>query len=106
MATQGVGGQDLTEAVLDSALAPFVTKGAVELFAYNELQKIARELAERYQNGLLSVLQEQSDRYSSALRGLLTPEPSLQSLRSLRGKLAAGRQQEAGSREVEVSHGH
>jgi energy-coupling factor transporter ATP-binding protein EcfA2 len=100
------GGISLTEAVLDSALAPFVTKGAVELFAYNELQKIARELAERYQNGLLSVLQEQSDRYSSALRGLLTSEQMLRSLRSLRGKLAAGRQQQAGSKEVEVSHGH
>jgi hypothetical protein len=100
------GGITLTEAVLDSALAPFVTKGAVKLFAYNELQKIARELAERYQDGLLSVLQEQSGRYSSALRGLLTPEQSLRSLQALRRKLTADRQQEAGTKEVEVSHGH
>jgi hypothetical protein len=81
------GGISLTEAVLDSALAPFVTKGAVELFAHNQLRKIARELADRYQNGLLSVLQEQSDRYASALRGLLTPEQSLRALRSFYGML-------------------
>ena len=50
------GGITMLDAALDSALAPFVTKGAVEIFAYRELQKVAKQLVKRYQRGLLSVL--------------------------------------------------
>ncbi len=67
------GGLGFLDAAVDSLLAPFVTKGAVELFAYGELQKVARELAERYQEGLLSVIQEQRGRYSGKLESLRTP---------------------------------
>jgi hypothetical protein len=83
------GGISLTEAVLDSALAPFVTKGAVELFAYSELQKIARELAERYQNGLFAVVREQRDRYAKILREMAAPRDAAGALQAIRHELAA-----------------
>jgi energy-coupling factor transporter ATP-binding protein EcfA2 len=66
------GGFSILDAALDSAIAPFVTKGAVELFAYHEIQKVARELAQRYQDGLLSVMKEQEKRYEACLDSLLT----------------------------------
>lgn len=71
------GGIGFLDAAVDSLLAPFVTKGAVELFAYHELQRIARQLAQRYQDGLLSVIGEQRDRYSRKLASLRTPEETL-----------------------------
>jgi hypothetical protein len=60
-----------------------VTKGAVELFAYQELQKVARELASRYQAGLLSVLQVQRDRYKAGLQALETTEELIEGLVAL-----------------------
>ncbi|MGE5842510.1 MAG: hypothetical protein ACM335_09550, partial [Deltaproteobacteria bacterium] len=66
------GGFSILDAVLDSAIAPFVTKGAVELFAYHEIRKVARDLSRRYQEGLLSVMKEQEKRYEACLDSLLT----------------------------------
>ena len=77
------GGITILEAVLDSAIAPFVTRGAVELFVYHELQRIGKELGERYRAGLLAVLQKQRDRYADCLESLLTPESVLTQLRSM-----------------------
>jgi len=82
------GGITLLEAALDSALAPFVTKGAVELFAYRELQKTARELAKRYQDGILSVLRLQRDRYEQGLQSLLTSQQTMDELAALQRSLA------------------
>lgn len=78
------GGLGFLDAAVDSLLAPFVTKGAVELFAYGELQKVARELAERYQKGLLSVIEEQRDRYSGKLESLRTPQEAMTNLEEIR----------------------
>jgi len=78
------GGLGFLDAAVDSLLAPFVTKGAVELFAYGELQKVARELAKRYQEGLLSVIQEQRERYKGKLESLLTPEEAMSNLKAIR----------------------
>jgi GTPase SAR1 family protein len=78
------GGFTVIDAALDSALAPFVTKGAVELFAYNEIQRVARELAKRYQDALLSVLTIQRDRYATRMRALLPAETALDELAKLR----------------------
>jgi len=77
------GGFTVLDAALDSALAPFVTKGAVELFAYHEIQRIARELAKRYQQGLLSVVDHQRNRYAECLQSLLTPQESVGALEAL-----------------------
>jgi hypothetical protein len=77
------GGITILEAVLDSAIAPFVTRGAVELFVYHELQRIARDLGERYREGLLAVLRKQRDRYVECLEGLLPSEEALAQLRSM-----------------------
>lgn len=77
------GGITILEAVLDSAIAPFVTQGAVELFVYHELQRIARELRDRYRDGLLSVLRLQRDRYVVCLQSLLASEETLAGLRSM-----------------------
>ncbi len=78
------GGFSLLDAALDSAIAPFVTKGAVELFAYHEIQKVARELARRYQDGLLSVMKEQEKRYEECLDSLLTAKEVADELRATR----------------------
>lgn len=77
------GGITILEAVLDTAVAPFVTKGAVELFAYHELQKIARDLGKRYQSGLISALRMQKDRYVECLNSLSTPSEALMGLERL-----------------------
>ena len=81
------GGITFLEAALDSALAPFVTKGAVELFAYQELQKIARELAQKYQDGVLSVLRLQKDRYKDGLQSLMTSQQVIDELDVLQRSL-------------------
>ncbi len=78
------GGFGLLDAALDSFLAPLVTKGAVELFAYRELQTIARELTKRYQESLLSVLQEQRDRYIQGLQPLLIPKEAVKEIEALK----------------------
>jgi GTPase Era involved in 16S rRNA processing len=75
------GGFSMMDAALDSALAPFITKGAVELFAYQEIQKIASEMGKRYQEGLLSVVNQQRERYEDCLRSLMTSPETLESLR-------------------------
>ncbi len=77
------GGIHFLEALLDSAIAPFITKGAVELFAYHEIQKVAQELAFRYEKGLISVIGEQRDRYVECLMSLMTPRETIESLQSL-----------------------
>lgn len=79
------GGISVLEAVLDSAMAPFVTKGAVELFAYHEIQGIARELAARYREGLVSVVCLQKDRYAECLDRLMTPRETQEVLRAMIG---------------------
>ena len=81
------GGFTVLDAALDSALAPFVTKGAVELFAYHEIQKIARELAGRYQAGILSVFHLQKIRYEKCLNVLMTSSETRESLETLHAAL-------------------
>jgi hypothetical protein len=78
------GGFTVLDAALDSALAPFVTKGTVELFAYREIRKIARELARRYQDGLLTIFDLQRSRYEACLRSLLTPKETQEQIETLR----------------------
>jgi GTPase SAR1 family protein len=65
------GGFSIVDAAIDSALAPFVTRGAVELFAAQEIRKIARELGEQYRQALTAPLQEQHDSYVRCLRSVM-----------------------------------
>jgi energy-coupling factor transporter ATP-binding protein EcfA2 len=78
------GGFSLVDAALDSALAPFVTKGAVELFAYNEIKRIARQLADRYQEGLVSVITRQEKLYEQCLYSLLPSQETIDLLKDVR----------------------
>ena len=78
------GGFGLLEAILDSFIAPLVTKGSSELFAYNELRQIARELDSRNREGLLAILEEQKRRYHDSLLSVTTSEETLELLRRLR----------------------
>jgi len=82
------GGFTLIDAVVDSVLAPFVTKGTVELFAYHEIQKVTRELGERYQKEMLSVMEAQRERHERRLQTLLMPEEAREALEEL-GRQAA-----------------
>jgi len=76
------GGFHILEAVLDSAIAPFVTRGAVELFAYQEIRKIGHELGERYKNGLASVIEEQRSRYAECLRSVMISPEAIAALKA------------------------
>ena len=76
------GGFSMLDAVLDSVLAPFITKGAAELVAYEEITKISRELATRHKDGLTSIVEEQSLRYKRCLIGLQTPPEALAAIES------------------------
>ncbi|MBN2033584.1 MAG: GTPase domain-containing protein [Deltaproteobacteria bacterium] len=78
------GGFTILDALLGSALAPFVTKGSVELFAFHEIQKVTRELADRYRKGLLSVIHVQKERYERCLQSLLMPAEAKDALQKLR----------------------
>ena len=78
------GGFTVLDAVLDTAIAPFLTKGATELFAYHEVQKVVRELAKRYQDGLLSIVRHQRERYEHCLEPIMTPGETMESLKALR----------------------
>jgi len=77
------GGISILEAALDSVLAPLITRGSAELFASHEIKKIARDLDHRYRNGLLSILQEQKDRYKLCLVYLTTSREAIESIRSI-----------------------
>ncbi len=81
------GGFSIIDAALDSALAPVVTRGAVELFAYNEIRKIAHELAERYQEGFLAVVRHQRDRYEECLQSQVTTPEALKSIEEVRREI-------------------
>ncbi|MBW2624414.1 MAG: hypothetical protein JRD68_16010, partial [Deltaproteobacteria bacterium] len=81
------GGFTILDAALDSALAPFVTKGAVELFAFNEIRRVAHELATRYQEGFLTVVRHQRDRYKTALESQTITREALESLESIKKDL-------------------
>jgi hypothetical protein len=74
------GGISLLEAVLDTAVAPFVTKGAVDLFAYHELQKIGRDLGEHYRKALTASLRLQGRRYREGLQALMVSSQTLREL--------------------------
>ena len=76
------GGFSMLDAVLDSVLAPFITKGAAELVAYEEITKITRKLATRHKDGLTSIVEEQSLRYKRCLTGLQTPPEALAAIES------------------------
>jgi hypothetical protein len=83
------GGISLLEAVLDTAVAPFVTKGAVDLFAYHELQKIARDLGELYKEALTATLRLQYNRYLECLQALMVAPQTLRELMAVMNRLEA-----------------
>jgi hypothetical protein len=77
------GGFSMLDAALDGAIAPFLTKGATELFARHEIQQVARDLSKRYEEGLLSVVRLQRDRYKGCLLPLMAPPKTLEHLEAV-----------------------
>jgi GTPase SAR1 family protein len=77
------GGFTMLDVALDGAIAPFLTKGATELFARHEIQQVARELSKRYEEGLLSVVRDQRDRYKNCLLPLVASQHTLEYLKGL-----------------------
>ena len=77
------GGFTVLDALLDSALAPFITKGTMELFAYQEIQKIVRELSNRYQKVLLAALSRQHEAYKKCLLSLEIKKETIERLTEL-----------------------
>jgi hypothetical protein len=89
------GGFSGLDAILDSLLAPFITKGSMELFAYREIKAVAKELARQYQRTLRSIVERQRDRYRGAMLTLLTDPRDLERLRGLSDRITAVRQGKA-----------
>jgi len=83
------GGFSLVDAAIDSALAPFVTRGAVEVFAAQEIRKIARELGERYRQALTAPIQEQHDRYVHCLRAHMAAPDAAAALKAFHATISA-----------------
>lgn len=86
--TAAGGGFSILDAAMDSALAPFVTRGAVEVFAAQEIRKIARELGERYRQVLIGPLREQQERYVYCLRSLLAPPEAIANMETLQTRIS------------------
>mgnify|MGYP005619927191 CR=1 FL=1 len=83
------GGFTVIDAAVGSALAPFATKGAVELFALREIQRIARELTRRLRESLLSVLDEQKARYEQHFVSLMPKTGAIDRLKIMAETLPA-----------------
>jgi len=83
------GGISLLEAVLGSFLAPFITKGSAELFAFQEVRKVAMEMKRRYESGISSILEAQAARFENCLEGLLTDPETTKMLEDLQEELKA-----------------
>ncbi len=83
------GGFTILDALLDSAIAPFITKGTVELFAYHEIQRTARDLARRYQDGLVKVVTRQCNRYAQCLNALMPDEDDIMALKEAQSRIQA-----------------
>ena len=73
----------MLDVALDGAIAPFLTKGATEIFARSEIRQVARELSKRYEQGLLSVVEEQRDRYKNCLLPLMASRETMEYLEGL-----------------------
>ncbi|MBN2398054.1 MAG: GTPase domain-containing protein [Deltaproteobacteria bacterium] len=80
------GGIGVIEAALDSFLAPLVTKGSVSLFAYHEIQGIARELDAKYREGIQEILKAQKERYVSCMEPFLIGEETITGLEDLKAE--------------------
>ncbi|HEC32393.1 MAG TPA: hypothetical protein ENI41_07875 [Deltaproteobacteria bacterium] len=75
------------EAILDSVIMPFLSKGAVEIFAYQELKNIAEELDKRYKKQLKEVLYTQYRRYTEALEACAITKSDLDQVKKLLGEI-------------------
>lgn len=64
------GGLSLMEGVADAILGPFLSKGAVGLFASRDIRRISDEMALRYRQSLISILTIQKERYLQALESV------------------------------------
>lgn len=83
------GGLSLLDAILGSFLAPYITKGSVELFAYREVRKVAMEMKRRYESGIRAIFEEQSARFEGCLDGLFPGPETLAGLEDLLEDLRA-----------------
>ncbi len=81
------GGFTVLDAFLNSAIAPFLTKGATELFAYQEIRRVALKMAKRYEAGLISIVRVQRDRYEACLDALTLSGDRFEQLRGIRDRL-------------------
>ena len=81
------GGLSMFEAILDSVIMPFLSKGAVEIFAYQELKNIAEELDKRYKKQLKEVLYTQYRRYTEALEACAITKSDLDQVKKLLGEI-------------------
>ncbi|OPL11506.1 MAG: hypothetical protein AVO39_05370 [delta proteobacterium MLS_D] len=83
------GGITLLEMAFNTVLAPFVTKSSADLFAHRELRAIIRKMNDRYREGILSIFEEQRDRYTSIIANFALPENATDELARLKREMEA-----------------
>ncbi len=81
------GGITLLEMAFNTVLAPFVTKSSADLFAHRELRAIIRDMNDRYRGGVLSIFEEQRDRYTSIIAKYAIPESATDELARLKREM-------------------
>ena len=81
------GGITLLEMGFNTVLAPFVTKSSADLFAHRELRAIIRDMNNRYREGVLSIFEEQRDRYTSIIAKYAIPESATDELARLKREM-------------------
>lgn len=84
------GGISLFEAALDSVIAPFVSKGAVEWFAKRDIERIGKELIQGYRQVLEEVINMQRDKFVAGLRRLRIGDDIIGELELFRERFLRG----------------
>jgi hypothetical protein len=66
------GGFTFFEIMMDTVIAPFIPRGVLELFIYDKLREIARELDMRHRDALTAILDDQRNRLGKFLETNMT----------------------------------
>ncbi|MBN1828265.1 MAG: 50S ribosome-binding GTPase [Deltaproteobacteria bacterium] len=76
------GGITVLEVLLDTFLAPVISSGSVNVFAYGEVKTTLRRLNERYREVLTEIVDLQIKRYEQCIHSVLTQTEVVSALRN------------------------
>jgi hypothetical protein len=82
------GGFTLLDALLNTAIVPFIPKWLLNLKVVDLLREIGERVDREYRDALRSILEQQGEIYVTVFRGLLPDEEAVKAMRRLRLELA------------------